>query len=126
MDQELRQRLIQAWIEHHKAQRASGKVPDATFWAWEKLDTICDRDPNLCFSLILEILAVDKSEAVIENLSAGPLEDLLVRHGRTVIERIETEAKVNPDFRLLLGGVWRNTIKKDVWKRVQALVETRW
>lgn len=56
------------------------------------------------------------------NLAAGPLETLLVRHGRDVLERVEAEAKSNPSFKDLLDGVWGNAIDEAVWERVQALL----
>jgi hypothetical protein len=58
-------------------------------------------------------------------LSAGPLEDLLVYHGDTVIDRVEAAAKANPTFAFLLGGVWRNAISQEVWDRICAVRELR-
>ena len=56
----------------------------------------------------------------------GPLEDLLVYHGPDVIDKIEALATSDPEFRGLLGGVWRNKIREDVWERIQVLVVARW
>jgi hypothetical protein len=56
----------------------------------------------------------------LQHLAAGPLDDLLAAHGSALIERIETEARRNPAFNLLLGGVWQNTMSPDVWGRIQA------
>jgi hypothetical protein len=114
-----REQLIATWIKHHKDSRASGAVPDDTFWAWEELDHLCSTDPTTALATILTILATDQSDVVVENLAAGPLEDLLVRHGEEFIDRIEVEATKNPAFKLLLGGVWENTMDPTVWARVQ-------
>lgn len=59
-------------------------------------------------------------------LAAGPLEDLLAKHGPEVIELVELLAKNRPNFAYLLGGVWRNSIRQDVWDRVQAALPERW
>ncbi len=56
----------------------------------------------------------------MNSLAAGPLEDLLVRHGADFIDKVELEAQRSIFFRSLLGGVWKNAIQVDVWKRVQA------
>ena len=121
-----RHRLVLTWIEHVKKHCETGRVPDSTFWAVEKLWEIRDNDPDLCWELILEILSVDQSPAVIENLAAGPLEDLLDKHGPRVIDRVEAQAKTNPLFKDLLGGVWRSTIAQPIWDRVQAVAGERW
>ena len=60
-----------------------------------------------------------------ENLSAGPLEDLLVYHGHEVIDRVESEARSNPKFASLLGGVWKNAMADDIWRRIQGVWDRR-
>src|SRR6266567_4606870 len=101
-----RVRLIATWIKHHKDQRASGAVPEETFWAWEELEQLCSNQPELALATILQILATDQSDPVVDNLAAGPLEYLFVSHGEEFIDRIEAEARRTPAFKLLLGGVW--------------------
>jgi hypothetical protein len=62
----------------------------------------------------------DPTHATFQNLAAGPLEDLLGSHGAELIEQVEVEARRNPSFNLLLGGVWQNEISNEVWARIQA------
>jgi hypothetical protein len=62
-----------------------------------------------------------KDENVLDNLAAGPLETLLVRHGRDIIDRVENEAKSDPRFKDLLLGVWGNAVDATVWERLEAL-----
>ena len=86
-------------------------------------------EPELCLEVILNILSKlggnpgDKRFSV---LAAGPLEDLLAHHGSKVIDAIENYAKANPDFSLLLGGVWRSSIDASVWERVQHVAKSGW
>jgi len=61
----------------------------------------------------------------MENLSAGPLEDLLAMHGPAIIDRVEAEAARDPTFAKLLGGVWQNRMTDEVWARVQAARDRR-
>lgn len=78
-------------------------------------------EPETAWRLILAIHRQDKSSAIQEVLSAGPLEDLLAKHGEAFIEEVEREAKADPTFARLLGGVWRNAMSASVWSRVQAV-----
>jgi len=34
---------------------------------------------------------------------------------------VEERAVADPSFRELLGGVWRNAIRQDVWDRLEAI-----
>lgn len=49
-------------------------------------------EPETLWMLILEIHRRDKSVAVQQVLSAGPIENLLAIHGESFIERIEAES----------------------------------
>ena len=81
--------------------------------------------PERAWQLILEILRRDNSSNVLENLSAGMLEDLLVYHRNMMIDRVEAEARSNPLFAKLLGGVWRNDMAEEIWVRVQRAWDRR-
>jgi hypothetical protein len=54
-------------------------------------------------------------------LSAGPIEDLLAQHGDAFIDRVEIEARRDPSFAKVLGGVWQNSMSDEVWKRLQTV-----
>jgi hypothetical protein len=58
-------------------------------------------------------------------LAAGPLEDLFGWHGAQFIGRVEQEARNDPSFAQLLGGVWKSTIPENIWLRVQAVWNRR-
>jgi hypothetical protein len=65
-------------------------------------------DPELCYKVILQALRIvpaDPGNSIFQALAACPLEDLLAAHGAAMIERVEVEARRNPEFNLLLGGV---------------------
>jgi hypothetical protein len=88
------------------------------FWAAEKLDQLAHHEPDTAWLLILELLRQQLPDNAFANLAAGPLEDLLQYHGAVMIDRIEAEAKCDPEFRRLLGGVWRSG-PPEVWARVE-------
>lgn len=126
MNPEDMKHLVETWIEHHRVGRARGKIPDETFWAWNRLYEITLDEPELAWEMILQILATDQTDVTIENLAAGPLEDFLVYHGKAYIDRIERQARIDPAFNELLGGVWRNAISPEVWSRVQKIRKRVW
>jgi hypothetical protein len=67
----------------------------------------CHEDPETAWLVILRIIEHDLTPEQMANLAAGPLEDLLSLHGPNFIDRVETEARRNPRFNNLLGGVWQ-------------------
>ncbi len=76
------------------------------------MDLILERgetEPDDCWRAILRVLELEPPDKVISILAAGPLEDLIGRHGPQFIDRIETESRRNPKFRHLLGGVWTSS-----------------
>lgn len=111
--------LVGAWIAHHEA-----ASPD-TAWADDKLTELARRQPLAAWSCILDIYGEAENPRVVGDLSAGPLEELLVFHGGAIIHRLEQEAKRDPRFLILLDGIWQNAIDDDTWARVLKLRQSR-
>ena len=118
------QQLVSDWLA---LQRAGKSAPEykQLFWAHDRAWYLCDESPNEAWDFILAALAQDCSNTTMENLSAGPLEDLLAKHGSLMIERVELQSRQDPQFARLLGGVWRNAMSEDVWRRVQRAQDRR-
>ncbi|MBX3737996.1 MAG: hypothetical protein KF715_14970, partial [Candidatus Didemnitutus sp.] len=116
--------FIEAWITMSKFQHESPEHKEA-FWAFQHMYDLIHEQPDVAFGLILEIWSRDQSWTVIQNLSAGPLEDLLTTHGPEMIGRVEEEAARNSSFRKLLGGVWKNAMHDSVWAKVQEIWDRR-
>ena len=57
------------------------------------------------------------------NLAAGPLEDLLVRHGAQVISEIEASANQDDLFLFVVSGVWTERMSPEIRDRVHALID---
>lgn len=53
------------------------------------------------------------------------MEDLLSGHGAQFIDRVEAQARSDPQFAMFLGGVWRFQMADEVWARVQAVWDRR-
>jgi hypothetical protein len=135
MDTAARERLVAAYIQRFTReyvwdrdtvlQVIKGERED-NFWAFQAFDDISRSDPELCWELILQTLHTPHTDSVKEILAAGPLEDLLARFGPQFIDRVEAKVKEDPEFKDLLGGVWRNSMTEELWARVQACRGEPW
>lgn len=108
---------------HREGREVNGDDP--RFAAIMELDRLAHDEPELGWNLILRILGQDQSDHVLEMLAAGPLEDLIQYHGPAFIERIETQAAANANFKHLLGGVWESSTP-DIWSRVEKVRGAAW
>lgn len=124
MSPEEKTTLANAWIELQRTEPHTAQH-DELFWSFDQMWELSHNEPETAWDLILTNLRTDSSSTTNENLSAGPLEDLLVYHGSQLIGRLESEASTNQPFRHLLGGVWKNAMTDDVWNRVQACWDRR-
>src|SRR5690606_9863070 len=88
---------------------------DKNFWAYETLDHLCEEEPFECLKIIVKICETTDNEEILSNVAAGPLEDLLVRHGKTVIAEVEKWAIQNRKYKRVLASVWKNEIDDAVW-----------
>jgi hypothetical protein len=90
------------------------------------MDWALEGEADRLWLFILTTYRRNISERVISVLAAGPLEDLLARHGSIFIARVEELARQDQKFNFLLGGVWQNTMADEVWMRVQAARKEIW
>jgi hypothetical protein len=107
------ERIVRGWFEYEE-----------TFWAWERVQDLVENDPEVAWrALVLAIQQAD--EGALEAIGAGPLEDLLSKHGSAFIERIEARARTDSGLREALSAMWQSEMSDDLWQRVQQLVEPR-
>lgn len=115
--------LADAWIAYHLAAKGSPER-EATAWATDLYELEYE-EPEALWQLILTIHSKDQSPRIQEVLSAGPVEDLLAKHGDRFIQRVEVQAQQDPKFAKLLGGVWQNTMTDAIWQRLQRAWDRR-
>lgn len=118
-------KIAETWITLYYLPEDSQERQE-NFWAFSRLDDLCNDDPESCWEVIHLIRQLDGSEKILANLAAGPLEDLLVRHGNDFIDRIESLAEKDPQFKKLLGAVWQQDMPDAIWKRVKAVAAPSW
>lgn len=117
--------LVTAWIALAHAQKES-QEHERLFWAHGAFWNLCREEPDTAWDAILTVLARNPDARVVGNLAAGPMEDLLVHNGPAVIERVEERARSDVAVAALLGGVWKNDIDDDIWKRIEAVRSHIW
>jgi len=116
--------LARAYIASQKAESRTEQW-DALFWTHERTQYLTRYLPHKAWRVILLIWSMDQSVETMQNLSAGEVEDLLSRNGSEMISLVEAEARRDPSFAKLLGGVWKNRMTNDVWSRLQASWDRR-
>lgn len=92
---------------------------------WHEFDWAVQDYPELAWQAIVTALEQPRMEAHLGLLAAGPLEDLLSKHGPAFIDRVEALARADPKFAWVLGGVWQHTMPESLWLRVQSVWDRR-
>jgi hypothetical protein len=113
-----RYNLAKAWIALQTTPQHSSEY-NSLFWSFEQTYDLVREEPMEAWKLILTIWSLDRSTPTRRSLSAGPIEELLCFHGDFMIPHIERQAKADPSFATLLGGVRQNTMAEDIWNRLQ-------
>jgi len=120
---------ISAWASAYLAAEslpADAKHESPQWWAIERFMNLHDREQaEHAWLAILEVLSRSPNQDVVGVLAAGPLEDLVEEWGPEFIDRVELEARRNPAFRYLLGGVWQSSTN-EVWSRIEKAREHSW
>jgi hypothetical protein len=126
MDKSEITQIVDAWIEGQETEKGADEH-GRNWWAIERvMDWALHGEADLLWTFVLSTYNRNISDRVVSVLAAGPLEDLLAKYGPEFIERVEQLARQDKKFNFLLGGVWQNTMSKDVWKRVQAVRHSTW
>ena len=109
---------------------------EATAWATD-LYELEYNEPETLWQLILTIHAKDQSPRIQEVLSAGPVENLLDKHGDRFIERVGMQARRPRFVRVLtyqengsnpLGrsiGKQFRSVRKSCWPQTKTLADGR-
>ena len=97
-----------------------------TRWVEEKLYEVRFHAPVDLWEVILAVVHRTDDMDVLGILAAGPLENFLVDCGDKAIERVEALAAADHKFKHLLGGVWRNSMSDDLWRRICACRGDPW
>lgn len=112
------QTLVAAYFDHWRTKR------DDLAWAWDNVTDKILADPRQGWFLLLALIQAAPTEDALLYVAAGPLEDFLSKHGRSVISLLTSAAEKNPRMKRALRGVWgKNRMDPLVWSEVQRLAE---
>ena len=113
--------LADAWIKYFQLPKKKAETSNL-FSAFEQLDDLVREQPEAAWPIIQELWTLDQSDRLLAIIGAGPVEDLLCRHGPDFIGRIEQLAMQDPVVKKMLGAVWgRNRMAEDIWRRLKAV-----
>lgn len=119
-------RVVDAWIEAHEAEQGTSDH-ERNWWAVSQvMDWSLNGEADRLWAFILAAYSRNLSDRVVSVLAAGPLEDLLAKHGPKFIERVEQLARQDEKFNFLLGGVWQNDMSDEVWNRIKSARRAAW
>lgn len=116
--------LARAYVASHQTEFKSEQW-HALFWTHERTNYLTRFLPHKAWRVILLIWSMDQSLEITQSLSAGNIENLLAKNGIEMIALVENEARRDPSFARLLGGVWQNRMADEVWSRLQAVWDRR-
>lgn len=108
---------VMAAAEKWQATNSTECTPDETLYR------LFHDDPEKAFAIVLALIQMIQDDKTFYSFAAGPLEDFLSINGEAFIERIHALALQHRRIRVALGGVWQGTMKKPVWRRIEALGE---
>ena len=91
-------------------------------WAWEAVETLVDEDPEAAWRITCMLVDKTSSDDELAFVAAGPLEDLLKKHGPSLIDRVEEESRENARLQLALSGVWGIQPSDPIFDRWYALM----
>ncbi len=119
--------LVEHWLEWAKraADQSDDPKQNDDLIGFDEFDWVVREHPEHAWQCIVAAVADPRIEPYVGILAAGPMEDLLSYFGEQFIDRVELEAKQNPAFASMLGGVWRFQMSSEVWERVQAVWDRR-
>ena len=120
-DQYTKQELISAYYAWART------YADDVAWASDDVfDAELRMSPDELWLLVLDFVNAAPDPLSLGAFSAGPLEDLMRRHGALLIDRVESEAKRNPRLREALAGIWigEDHVGHDVLDRIHAAAES--
>jgi hypothetical protein len=111
-----REELAATYLRHYSLRRQQD------WWAWEEVDSLVRLSPSEAWEVTRILVNTAPSDEAIAYVAAGPLEDLLKKHGPLIIDCIENECQRNERLQLALSGVWGLDRSNPVFDRWYALM----
>jgi hypothetical protein len=109
--------LARVWIEQTDKPFKDHDHNWRSFQDYER--DLVESDPDAALDLVIAVLKIETNPFLLSVLAAGLLENVI---DMQMINRIEREAKADPRFLALLGGVWYSRKPDAVKARLDAIL----
>ena len=115
--------LLEAYLAYGARNRQAATESDLE-WAFGRVDDLIrEAPPADALALALALVQRTSDDALLAYVAAGPVEDLLCRHGESVLEPLLAAADRDPRVRVALERTWgSNRMDPAVWHRLQAAI----
>ena len=110
MDGTESKRIAQAWLNFQK-----------NWWAWDKLDELCRKDPKGAWSVLIELVEHADSKELLEDIGVGPLEDFINYYAADYVDELENVAASSDALTQALGFAQLRDANHPLAERVSAL-----
>ena len=94
---------------------------DTDFWAYDRVGEIVQgSDSARAWELVLALVRTADDDR-LDYVGAGPVEDLVNRHGSTLVDSIVAEARRDSRFRQALASIWlvQEDVQPEVLRRLR-------
>jgi hypothetical protein len=102
--------VVAAYWRHHQLIFSEDPIEradaDHWFWAWEEVDEAALAASPGIVALLVALAKAAPNDQALAYLGAGPLEDLIRRHGAEFVDAIDLAAQTSESFRVALRCVW--------------------
>jgi Family of unknown function (DUF6869) len=99
--------LLSSWFASKQTKWASGLMWDLT-----------DQNPERSWPIIKALVEAAPDDPTVSYIGAGPVQELLSKHGEQFIERIEQQAAVDAKFRACLTVVSPSWLDEEILQRL--------
>jgi len=110
MDGTESKKIAQAWINFQQ-----------NWWAWDKLDELCRKDPKGTWQVLIDLVEVAESTELLEDIGVGPLEDFINYYAADYIDQLESIAVSSEAFSTALSYVQLRDSTHALSDRIAAL-----
>lgn len=103
-------KIAEAWVNFQR-----------NWWAWDKLDELCRKDPKGAWQVLIELVEVAESSDLLEDIGVGPLEDFINYYAVDYIDELEATAATSAALAAALGHAQVRDPNHEIAARLAAL-----
>ncbi|MAZ03750.1 MAG: hypothetical protein CMN56_11495 [Sneathiella sp.] len=107
-------KLIGNWMAYITSEEDSPARKKCS-WAHEKLMRLCKDDPYEGLRIVRVMCTLFEKDEALVKIATGPFEDLLVRHGREIIDGLRKWAREEYKYIKILATVRNSGMDDEVW-----------